>query len=116
MGILFCGKITDPFQCLGLSYNFLKLVTGKLSVIGENDAGDAIRQISENLFRVKIISEGEIILKEVTGKQLQLIATETANIGGYKILINGSNKVVRLISNTTPINQRLCLSICAMDN
>ncbi|MCV2486985.1 fibronectin type III domain-containing protein [Flavobacterium sp. SH_e] len=101
--INFCGKITDPFHYLGLSYNFIKPLTGKLAVIGENAAGDVIRQLKDNLFRVKLISEGEVILADIAGEELQALATKSAKGEITELIVNGSKKGVRILSNTTPI-------------
>ena len=101
--INFCGKITDPFHYLGLSYNFIKPLTGKLAVIGENAAGDVIRQIKDNLFRVKLISEGEVIVADIAGEELQSLVTKSAKGEITELLVGGSKKAVRILSNTTPI-------------
>jgi hypothetical protein len=101
--INFCGKITDPFHYLGLSYNFIKPLTGKLAVIGENAAGDVIRQIKDNLFRVKLISEGKEIVADIAGEELQALATKSAKGEITELLVDGSKKAVRILSNTTPI-------------
>jgi hypothetical protein len=98
-----CGKITDPFHYLGLSYNFIKPLTGKLAVIGENAAGDVIRQIKDNLFRVKLISEGKEIVADITGEELQSLVTKSAKGEITELLVEGSKKAVRILSNTTPI-------------
>ena len=98
-----CSKITDPFHYLGLSFKFVKQLTGKLTIVGENVAGDVIHQVADNAFNVKLITaEAGSITNEVSGEVLEKIIANTGKGETTEIIINGVKKAVRIVGAVLP--------------
>ncbi len=97
-----CSKITDPFNYLGLSFKFVKQITGKLTVVGENVAGDVIHQVADNVFNAKLVTEAGTITKEISEETLEKIIVNTAKGEATEILIDGVKKGVRILGAVLP--------------
>lgn len=90
-----CDKLTDPFRYIGMSFRFVKGVSGKVGIVIKNATSDVITQLDNGLFRIKVIvNNTELPTLEMSFEDVNRLVLAGAD--GMDYPINGVNQRVKL--------------------
>lgn len=93
-----CDKLTDPFRYVGMSFRFVKGMSGKVGVVIKNATSDIVTQLENGLFRVKVIvNNTELPNIEMSFEDVnRLIAS---GVDGIDYPVNGVNQRITLMGS-----------------
>ncbi|MBP1225395.1 fibronectin type III domain-containing protein [Flavobacterium sp. 1355] len=90
-----CDKLTDPFRYIGMSFRFVKGVSGKVGIVIKNATSDVITQLDNGLFRIKVIvNNTELPNLEMSFEEVNRLVMAGAD--GMDYPINGVNQRIKL--------------------
>ncbi|MET3028632.1 fibronectin type III domain-containing protein [Flavobacterium sp. UW10123] len=93
--IQLCDKLSDPFRYIGMSFRFVKGVSGKVGVVIKNATSDVITQLDNGLFRLKVIvNNTELPTLEMSFEDVNRLVLAGAD--GIDYPINGVNQRIKL--------------------
>lgn len=90
----YCDKIADPFRYVGMSFKFVKKASGKVFLIIKNASGDVVRQIENDLFRIRVIINNTEVTRNFSAAELGLLVEGAGN--GANLSIDGVAQNVRM--------------------
>jgi hypothetical protein len=90
-----CDKLIDPFRYIGMSFRFVKGVSGKVGIVIKNATSDVITQLDNGLFRIKVIvNNTELPNLEMSFEEVNRLVMAGAD--GMDYPINGINQRIKL--------------------
>jgi len=91
----YCDKIADPFRYVGMSFKFVKKASGKVFLIIKNASGDVVRQIENDLFRIRVIIKNSEITRNFNTAEFGLLVDGAGN--GANLNIDGITQNVQMV-------------------
>lgn len=95
----YCDKIADPFRYAGMSFKFVKKASGQVFLVIRNTAGDVVRQIENDLFRIKVIIKNIEVYREFNTSEFGELALAGAN--GTDLNIDGIMQRVQMVGTSS---------------
>ncbi|KFF17761.1 fibronectin type III domain-containing protein [Flavobacterium hydatis] len=93
-----CDKLTDPFRYVGMSFRFVKGMSGKVGVVIKNATSDIVTQLENGLFRVKVIvNNTELPNIEMSFEDVNRLVASGAD--GIDYPVNGVNQRITLMGS-----------------
>lgn len=93
-----CDKLTDPFRYIGMSFRFVKGISGKVGIVIKNATSDVITQLENGLFRVRVIvNNTELPHIDMSLEDVNRLAAAGAD--GMNYPIDGVNKRIVLMGS-----------------
>ena len=90
-----CDKLTDPFRYIGMSFRFVKGISGKVGIVIKNATSDIITQLDNGLFRLKVIvNNTELPSLEMSFEDVNRLVLAGAD--GIDYPVNGVNQRIKL--------------------